>query len=333
MKILVAGGLSPEFKEGNAEEVCARALGRAIASAGHVLLNGAYNTFDRLVAEAANEVAQHSSAFSGDATAAIHTYLSPGWKPAHKLGKVQKLNVSSWDPGQPEWGLPEPLLECDALVVMGGGPGTHRVVHLTRLAGKPILPIVAFGGAVDEAYRTEMARFNTVYGDRVAKDEYAILNTAIEALDKPASFDLLAASVVSLVSKVCLGNEVFVVMSFNEDSDDTFNTIARVCKAYGFQANRTDKDGTTDRIYTRIVKGLHCAAFVVADVTFGSVNVYYELGFSEALGNEVIVVAREGTKLPFDTNDIPTTFFRDQTRLEEALRRRIEHVTRRQARH
>ena len=71
---------------------------------------------------------------------AIHTYLSPGVTPAHRLGLVRNLNVNSWDPGQPEWGIPEPLRECEALIVMGGGPATHRVVHLTRLVGKPILP-------------------------------------------------------------------------------------------------------------------------------------------------------------------------------------------------
>lgn len=53
MKILVAGGLSPEFSEGNAEELFACALGRAIGASGHVLVNGCYNAFDRLVAEAA----------------------------------------------------------------------------------------------------------------------------------------------------------------------------------------------------------------------------------------------------------------------------------------
>jgi hypothetical protein len=62
-------------------------------------------------------------------------------------------------------------------------------------------------------------------------------------------------------------------------------------------------------------------------LTLSSENVYYELGFAEASGKTVIVVAKEGTELPFDTRDIPTTFFRDQTRLEEALRSRTERQT------
>jgi hypothetical protein len=318
MKILVAGGLRPEFKEGNAEEVCARALGRAIASSGHVLLNGSYNTFDRMVAEAAWEVAQQSPAF-GDPDAAIHTYVSPGVEPAHKLGQVRKLNVRSWDPGQPDWGIPEPLLECDALVVMGGGLATHRVIHLSRLAGKPILPISAFGGAAEEAFRTEWDRFDRVYAGRVTKDDYAVLNTALAVLEKPDAFERLATGIILLIAQVVCGNNVFVIMSFLNECEDTYNTIERVCRSYQFNAQRTDKDATTDRIYKRIIDGIQCAAFVIADVTFKSLNVYYELGFAEASGKIAIVVAKEGTELPFDTRDIPTTFFRDQTRLEQAL--------------
>ena len=139
MKVLVAGGLTPGFEKGNAEEVCARAIGRALASSGHVLLNGSSSDFDRIVAESALEAARANPDF-GDPKMAIHTYLSRGVTPSHRLGLVRNLNVNSWDPGQPEWGIPEPLRECEALIVMGGGPATHRVVHLTRLVGKPILP-------------------------------------------------------------------------------------------------------------------------------------------------------------------------------------------------
>lgn len=55
MKLLIVGGV---LKEGGDEERCARALGNAVTSKGHTLLNGCYNSFDRIVAEAAMETAQ-----------------------------------------------------------------------------------------------------------------------------------------------------------------------------------------------------------------------------------------------------------------------------------
>jgi nucleoside 2-deoxyribosyltransferase len=329
MKILVVGGLRDDFQDGSSEEVCARALGKAIASSGHILLNGCYNRFDRFVAEAAAQVAETQGL---SAATVVHTYVSPGCKPSHRLGQLLTLNVPSWDPGQPDWGIPEPLRECEAVVVMGGGPATHRVVHLSRLAGKAILPVAAFGGAAKEAFRTEWSRFDAFYGGRVSKDDFAALNTALEALDQQGAFDGLASNLVSMLARIVLGNEVFVVMSFRDESDDSYNTIARVCRGYGLEPNRTDRAPTTERIYSRIVQGIQRAAFVIADVTFSSVNVYYELGFAEALGKDVLVVAKEGTALPFDTNDIPTLFFKDQTRLEDALRARIGRLTGRQLR-
>ena len=160
-------------------------------------------------------------------------------------------------------GIPEPLRECDAIAVMGGGPGTHRVVHLGRFAGKPILPITAFDGAAKEAFDYEWDRFDEVYSGRVQRDEYSMLDSAL-----PEDFDGLAHDVVLLATKIVTGSNVFVVMSFRRESDDTWGTIDRVCKLYRFDAERTDQDPTTDRIYQRIVEGIQRASFVIADVTF-----------------------------------------------------------------
>ncbi len=324
MKILVAGGMEEGVKDTAAEERCAAALGRAVVSSGHILINGAYNSFDRIVAEAAYDAAKTSLVFANPQKA-IHTYLTPGVEPAHRLGLVRNLNVRSWDPGQPDWGTPEPLQECDALVVVGGGPGTHRVTHLSRLAGKPILPITAFGGAAAEAFHTELDRFDKVYKGRVSRDEYTVLDTVAPNDDE------LAATVVALVSRLVSGDKVFVVMTFRDESEDTYAAIERACRAFEFQPDRTDKSATTNRIYQRIVEGIERAAFVVVDATFESLNVYYELGYAEALGKDIIVVAKAGTNLPFDTKDIPTHFFTNYKKLEESLKDRIERLTGRKA--
>lgn len=325
MKILVVGGICDHSLDPGAEEQCAKAIGRAIVSSGHILVNGCYNAFDRVVAEAASEAAEANPLF-GNPKKAIHTYVSPLVPPSHKFGHLRNLNVTSWDPGQPDWGIPEPLRESDAIVVMGGGAGTHRVTHLSRLAGKPILPITAFGGAAKEAFETELQRFDSVYKGRVARDDYTVLDTVM-----PDDFDWLAQSVVALVSRLVSGNKVFVVMTFRDDSMDTYGVIERACKAYNLEPDRTDKSATTERIFERIVEGIERAAFVVADVTYESVNVYYELGYAEALGKDVIVVAKDGTNLPFDTKDIPTHFFSNYTNLEKDLRARIGKLTGRKA--
>ena len=52
-----------------------------------MLLSGSYNEFDRIVAESAFEAASENPDF-GDPEMAIHTYLSPGVTPSHRLGLV-----------------------------------------------------------------------------------------------------------------------------------------------------------------------------------------------------------------------------------------------------
>jgi hypothetical protein len=57
-----------------------------------------------------------------------------------------------------------------------------------------------------------------------------------------------------------------------------------------------------------------------------SSNVYYELGFAQALEKGVITTAYEGTQLPFDIFDVPTLHWNSQRKLGEELDKRIKSV-------
>ena len=143
----------------------------------------------------------------------------------------------------------------------------------------------------------------------------------------PENLEEFAGSVVSLAEKIVVGNSIFVVMPFREDLDETFNTIASVAKYFDYGFTRTDREHTTGRIYPRIVGGIRNASLVIADVTYGTPNVYYELGFSEALEKDTIIIARSATKLEFDLQDIPVIFYSNQDELEKKLCERVEGVT------
>lgn len=87
---------------------------------------------------------------------------------------------------------------------------------------------------------------------------------------------------------------------------------------------RKRKSQSRERIIPRIETGIRQSAFVIADVTEGSANVFYEVGFARALGKDVILTARQGTKLPFDVGDIPTIFWEIQADLKDRLRACLE---------
>jgi len=99
-----------------------------------------------------------------------------------------------------------------------------------------------------------------------------------------------------------------------------------VCKEFGFNAQRTDESDSGERIIPRILAGIRRAAFVIADVTHPSANVFYEIGFAEGMGRPVIVSAKKGTSLPFDIADIPVLFWSGQEELKEKLRRRVKEI-------
>jgi hypothetical protein len=316
MKVFVTGGFSRSRPE---DEASVRALGRAIASAGHTLLQGYYNTFDRVVAEAAFEVAKDSGQFP-DPRLAVQSFIAKDEDPpGHAQWLVRKLSIRDWDPAEQNWNVPEPIQSCDVVIVLGGGPKTLRAANLCRLAMKPLVPITGLRGAAIEVFETELRRFSEFYEGRISRDQYSLLDR-----QNPGDFAEIVREGVQIASQLAAGNSVFIVMAFREESEDAFSAIKEVCEERGLKWARTDQDPTTNRVYQRIVSGIQRATFVIADATIPTLNVYYELGYAEALGKQVIVVAKEGTELPFDTRDIPTTLFRNQTRLKAALRERID---------
>ena len=60
-------------------------------------------------------------------------------------------------------------------------------------------------------------------------------------------------------------------------------------------------------------------------------NVFYELGYAHALGKPTILLARRGSKLPFDINSYRVVFYDDtiggKAEVEENLRKHLAAIT------
>jgi hypothetical protein len=63
------------------------------------------------------------------------------------------------------------------------------------------------------------------------------------------------------------------------------------------------------RITTQIIKLLNSADLVIADLSLGNANVYYELSCRHAMGKAVIYMAVDPTHLPFHVFDNRTIFY------------------------
>jgi hypothetical protein len=321
-RICVAGAFHEDDRDEQLRDLridFVSALGKEIIARGHVLLGGCRNPLDAHVARAAEKAAGERELNPHDV---VKSWVTASTKPSHRIGELIRSHVSDWSRVPRRHMYPEPIKQADVVIIVGGGNGTHYAASWARLANKSLVPVAAFGLAASEIYADEKSEFERRYGTRLTEDEYDILDRVVWgwSADDVNSF---AKDVVSLAERLIVSTEVFVIMSFAEKGHlkDAYNTFCRVCTDYDFHAFKVDDHlDSGRRIVPSIMDAIRRSAFIIADVSEPRPNVYYELGYAQALGKDVITTAHEGTELPFDIFDVPTQFWDCQDTLEHKLR-------------
>lgn len=118
---------------------------------------------------------------------------------------------------------------------------------------------------------------------------------------------------------------VFVLMPFGEEFNDVYQLgIKPACLEAGAYCERVDEqifqESILDRIYNQVSK----ADFLVADMTGRNPNVFYETGYSHALGKRVILLTRNADDIPFDLKHYPHIVYGNSiATLKEELHRRL----------
>jgi hypothetical protein len=310
MRIYVGGSLQnvPRDQELCREFVCT--LGREIVKRGHVLLGGCRSSVDQELARAAHEWLTSNK---GNPEQQIVSYCLRSDQPVHRFGRVRASELSDWQMNHPRLVAPEQIELADATIFIAGNEGTFWAKNWSFYARKPILGVPRFGGAGEEIYRQELERLRMRAASLV--DDYEVLNQL--GIDT-SSF---AQEVVALAERLVIPRTVFTVMSFEREFRDVYASYKEVCKECGFDAQRTDESTSAERIVPRIETGIRQSAFVIADVSRSTSNVFYEVGFARGLGKDVILTAKRGTELPFDLHDLPTIYWEIQEDLKDGLRK------------
>ena len=317
MKIFVGGSLRNIAKN---EELCqlfVQRLGERIVEREHILLTGCRGSLDKMIAEAAGQWLKKNER---DARKQIISYRLKNDEPAHRVGRIQVSKRADWELTHPDLDSPEQIADADVSVFIAGGQGTFHAANWARIADKPVLGIGQFGGSGEAIFEKERERFDKRYGYLVTIDDFDVLNQDTDDVDQ------LAKDVLVLCESLVVPNTVFIIMSFKKEFDELYNVYKEVCKTFGFNAVRTDKVYSLDKILPRILQGIRHSAFVIANVTETSPNVFYEIGFAEGLGRPVIATAKADTKLPFDLVDTPVTFWGSFDDLKSKLEPLINEV-------
>jgi hypothetical protein len=320
MKIYVGGSLRDVAVDEDLSKQFIEQLGQKIAEHGHILLTGCRGSLDRMIAESASQWLESNGKDIKEIRKRIISYKLKADEPIHDFGRIQVSKRADWSLTTPDLSLPEQIAEADVAIFVAGGEGTFFAANWARIGDKPILGVARFGGSGSVLFEREREEFSKKYSHLVSKEDFDMLNQYTNDVGQ------LAEDVITLCEKLMTSNSVFIVMSFKKEYIDLYDAYAAVCKDFGFKAVRTDQVTSLDRITPRILDGIRHSAFVIADVTEKSLNVFYEIGFAEGMSRPVIITAKEGTDLPFDIKDTPIVFWSTLNELKQKLQPIIAEI-------
>ncbi|MEM9091591.1 MAG: hypothetical protein AAGC93_22990 [Cyanobacteria bacterium P01_F01_bin.53] len=330
LRILVAGGYDSQDEaalDRPIEEIKAfvTELGKQIVEQGHILLNGCQTEVDRIIAESAFNHLSGQDNFELEVGKRIRCYVREKQKPIHQFGTIMESDLENWDLGGRTPTPPEIIGYADVVILIGGFRGTFKAANWARLQGTPILAFSTFGGTSEEVHEEELQHFDQMHAEKISRDEY---DAVLKSLS--TNWPDLAVKTVELAEKVVTNRDVFVVMSFNPlpEYKDLYASLKSICKEFDYDAQRVDESNLHNRIIPEITKQVRQCAFVIADVSEPSPNVFYELGFADGFGKEVILVAKKDTELPFDIGDAPVIFWESFEQFKVDLRKRVQDIAR-----
>lgn len=122
---------------------------------------------------------------------------------------------------------------------------------------------------------------------------------------------------------------VFVIMSFDKKNNDTYSAIKDECRKIRLRAVRVDEVAGSGLVLRKITDYIENAEFLIVDLTDEKPNVYYELGYAHGVGNEdydILLVAKEGTKLHFDIAPLAIHFYSSTEHLRKIINEQLKKM-------
>jgi len=204
----------------------------------------------------------------------------------------------------------------DVLIAISGGEGVEHLANEFALQGKPVIPLdLQLGSSSNDgtggasrlfgqmrAHPERFAPFTdlssagglvTRLETRQGKEPVAnVVNgilTLIKALKPPKAF------CVRLLNPK--------VAEYTEVEEYFRNVIDPVVIDFGYEPVQMGRaDATSPWIEVQIFEIIHNAGVVIVDLTGVRPNCFTEMGYAFGRARKVIVTAKEGTVVPFDTN-------------------------------
>jgi hypothetical protein len=120
---------------------------------------------------------------------------------------------------------------------------------------------------------------------------------------------------------------LFTLMPFDEKHKDIYiYGIRGAAEKTGFVCRRADEISHNGNILDEILDQIDRAAVVVAEMTEGNPNVYYEVGRAHEKKKEVILLTKDASKIPFDLSLMNHIVYGSISDLEKKLIERLSAI-------
>lgn len=222
----------------------------------------------------------------------------------------------------------------DVLVVVGGGAGVEHLAELYRRDGKAVVPIntdvESFSGdgsggsrrlhAIGMSGEGEFFRLRDGSGGTVAR---------LNALRLSSTTDPLALALVTAALISDLRPPTAFHVRLLDDAHESYPAVERFFREtvdpavvrLGFASHEVGQHAPlADFLNVEIFRGIHTAGLVVVDLTAVRPNCLMELGYAIGRGRRVVLSAKKGTPLPFDSDKLRVFFWDDNDRPDQLQR-------------
>lgn len=124
--------------------------------------------------------------------------------------------------------------------------------------------------------------------------------------------------------------QAFIAMSFGDETKEIREAFRTAISSCGYGVSVIDEKEHNNQIVPEILYEISRSKFVVVDITYPNYGAYYEAGYAQALGKEVIVCCKDSSfrskkkKPHFDIAQKSMIVWKDEEELIDRLKRRIE---------
>lgn len=140
----------------------------------------------------------------------------------------------------------------------------------------------------------------------------------------PSPFGITSLKKTEVDRMVKRKRSCFVAMSFTKELDSIYEMIYKpVVEECGMEAITAAKAAPSEDILSFIHKHMREASLVIADLTYNSPNVLYELGLAHSLPKNVIITTQNVEELPFDVRVLKAIPYKNNATGLKKLKREI----------